>query len=290
MELLLLGLLVAAAALRLRILHRDMERLGTELELRLKEDTNVGLDVPAGDRYFRRLVQILDRQLRQLRREHLRYAQGDRELKAAVTGISHDLRTPLTAICGYLELLKREDMTSEVRSYLEVISGRVEAMRSLTEELLRYSVVLSPGTYEERETVNLCDALAESIAAFYGAFRSKGITPEIILPESPVLRRLNRQALGRIFSNMISNVLRYSAGNFVVTLTDAGKITFQNRAVGLSEVQVGHFFDRFFTVSSGENAGTGLGMSIAKTLTEYMGGSIHAELQGEMFTVTVAFD
>lgn len=293
MECLLLALMtgtVAVAvmlAVRLRLLHRDMDRLEVDIVRLMREDTNVGLDTASGDRQLRRLIGTLDRQLGLLRREHLRYAQGDQELKQAVTGISHDLRTPLTAICGYLELLDREALPQQTRDYLKIISGRVETMRTLTEELLRYSVVLSPDAYGEREWVDLTGALTESLAAFYGAFCSKGITPEILLPEKPVHRWGNRQAVGRIFSNVISNMLRYGTGDVRVVLTEDGTASFRNRAEALDAVQVGRLFDRYVTVSSGAEGGTGLGLSIAKQLVEQMGGTIFAEIQGAYFSVTV---
>lgn len=293
MECLLLALMTGAVAVavmlavRLRLLHRDMDRLEADIVRLIREDTNVGLDTASGDRQLRRLIGTLDRQLGLLRREHLRYAQGDRELKQAVTGISHDLRTPLTAICGYLELLDREALPQQTRDYLKIISGRVETMRTLTEELLRYSVVLSPDAYGEREWVDLTGALTESLAAFYGAFCSKGITPEILLPEKPVHRWGNRQAVGRIFSNVISNMLRYGTGDVRVVLTEDGTASFRNRAEALDAVQVGRLFDRYVTVSSGAEGGTGLGLSIAKQLVEQMGGTIFAEIQGAYFSVTV---
>ena len=79
----------------------------------------------------------LDENLEQLRRERLRLQNGDAELKAAITNVSHDLRTPLTAICGYLELLEREPHTDQSKRYLSVIRERTETMRTLTEELLQ---------------------------------------------------------------------------------------------------------------------------------------------------------
>ena len=81
-----------------------------------------------------------------MRQERLRYQQGDKELKEAVVNISHDLRTPLTAISGYLQLLHGQDLPPDTRRYLEQIDGRAQAMKRLTEELFRYSVVVSEET------------------------------------------------------------------------------------------------------------------------------------------------
>ena len=92
---------------------------------------------------MRRLAAALNRELRLLREQRRRYVAGDRELKEAVANVSHDLRTPLTAICGYLDLLEQEELSPAVGRYVSVIRERAEAMRGLTEELFRYSLLVS---------------------------------------------------------------------------------------------------------------------------------------------------
>lgn len=109
--------------------------------------------------------------------------------------------------------------------------------------------------------------------SFYGALTERKITPEIHLPKEPVLRKENREALSRVFGNILSNVLKYSDGDLKVELKENGELTFSNHARDLDEVQVGKLFDRFFTVETARGS-TGLGLSIARTLMEQMGGKI----------------
>lgn len=139
-------LLLLIVCLRLWSLRRALGELAGQLSYVLSEDTNVRLSLSTRDRYARKLAAELSRELSELRRLRWKYQSGDRELKEAVTNISHDLRTPLTAVCGYLELLEREDKSEAVERYLACIGERAEAMRRLTEELFCYSVVLSPET------------------------------------------------------------------------------------------------------------------------------------------------
>ena len=110
---------------------------------RLAADTNTLIDISTRDPYMRKLASDINVQLRLLRQQRHKYLSGDRELKEAVTNISHDLRTPLTAICGYLDLLDNEDKSENTSRYLSLIGNRVDAMKLLTEELFRYSVILS---------------------------------------------------------------------------------------------------------------------------------------------------
>ena len=223
-----------------------------------------------------------------LRKQRHKYLNGDRELKEAVTNISHDLRTPLTAICGYMDLLEKEEKSENVTRYLSLIENRVDAMKQLTEELFRYSVILST---EEMtmETVHVNGVLEESIAAFYGALTSRGIQPRIHMSGKRIEKKLNRDALARVFSNILNNALKYSDGDLEITLLDDGEIVFSNTASGLSEIQVGKLFDRFFTVEAARNS-NGLGLAISKTLVEQMGGRITADYNNKVLSIAICFE
>lgn len=284
---LVLALLLLALLLKLCLLRSDLKALAEQFTQRIEQDSPNPLFLPSRDPALRQLAVVLDRQLRQLRRARLRYENGDRELKAAVTNISHDLRTPLTAICGYLDLLGREPLSESAARYLSLVENRTEAMKQLTEELFRYSVILSTQELEV-ESVCINSVLEESIAAFYAALTARGIQPQIQICESKVERELNREALGRVFSNILNNALKYSDGDLDIRLGCGGEIQFSNTASGLNEVQVGKLFDRFFTVEAARNSG-GLGLAISKTLVEKMGGSITAGLNNGVLSIQIKF-
>ena len=283
-----LAVAVAVLAIKIRIMQKSMDEICACLAEHLSSDTNRLISVSSGDKYVRRLAGEISRQLAELRRQRLKYIGGDRELKEAVTNISHDLRTPLTAICGYIDLLESEEMTENTKRYLAQIKGRTEALKSLTEELFRYSVVSSVSEMNY-ENVNVGKALEEALLSFYGAFGQKNIPPQISLPEDAVVRTLDAAALSRVFENIIGNALKYSDGDFYVTMEKTGVITFSNTSSALSSVDVGKLFDRFFTVDSARKT-TGLGLSIAKLLTERMGGAISAEYKESKISIVISFN
>lgn len=283
--LLLLGLLILGV--RLVLFRRAARRLGEDFRQKLGEDSNTLLDCQLRDPALRALASELNEPLGQLRAERRRYQQGDRELKEAVTNISHDLRTPLTAIRGYLELLGREEKSPAAERYLAQIENRVEAMSGLTEELFRYSVISSAQELHP-ERLDLARALADSLLSFYGALEERGIRPELEIPEEPVWRALDPAALNRIFANVLSNALKYSDGDLRVSMEPSGEICFSNRARDLDPVAVGRLFDRFYTVEAGRSS-TGLGLSIARTLTQRMGGSIEAQYQDGSLQIRLCF-
>lgn len=283
----ILLLIIFALSSKVYFLRRSAQEIAEAFRDRLAADTNTLIDISTRDPYMRKLAADINVQLRMLRQQRHKYLTGDRELKEAVTNISHDLRTPLTAICGYLDLLDKEDKSENTSRYLSLIGNRMDAMKQLTEELFRYSVILST---EEMilETVHVNGVLEESIAAFYGALTSRDIQPEIHITENRIERQLNREALGRVFSNILNNALKYSDGDLAITLRDDGEIIFSNTASSLNGVQVGKLFDRFFTVEAARNS-NGLGLSIAKTLVEQMGGFILAELENKKLNIRIQF-
>jgi len=281
------AVVIIILAIKIRMMQKSMDEICSCLSEHLSSDTNQLITISSSDKHVRHLASEIARQLAELRRQRRQYISGDRELKEAVTNISHDLRTPLTAICGYLELLEAEEMTDNTIRYVEQISNRTEALKALTEELFRYSVISSVSALSY-EKVNFGRMLEDTLISFYGAFEQKNITPNISLPDGVIIRSLDKSALSRIFGNIISNAVKYSDGDFSVTMTDAGEITFSNTASELSSVDVGKLFDRFYTVDSARKS-TGLGLSIAKLLTERMGGCISADYKGNMLSITLSF-
>ena len=284
----ILAAIIAILAIKVRMMQKSMDEICACVSEHLSSDTNQLITISSNDKHVRHLASEIARQLTELRRQRRQYISGDRELKEAVTNISHDLRTPLTAICGYLELLEAEKMTDNTRRYVEQISNRTEALKALTEELFRYSVISSVSdlSYEE---VNVGRVLEDTLISFYGAFEQKKIAPNISFPDGVIIRSLDKSALSRIFGNIISNAVKYSDGDFAITMTDAGEITFSNTASELSSVDVGKLFDRFYTVDSARKS-TGLGLSIAKLLTERMGGCISANYKGNLLSITLSFE
>ena len=284
----ILCIVIFALLVKIHLLRKSINEITDAFQEKLATETNTLIDVSSRDPYVLKLASDINVQLRLLRKERQQFQQGDIELKEAITNLSHDLRTPLTAINGYLDLLDREDKSDEVNRYISLIRDRSEALKSLTEELFRYSIVTSVQNIS-LERIDLVRALEESLVSFYGVFRERNIEPEIRLPEEPVWKTLDKEAISRVFSNIISNAIKYSEGDFSVSMTESGVITFSNIARKMDAVSVGRLFDRFYTVETGGNS-TGLGLSIAKILVNRMNGSISAEYKDSRLLFKVSFN
>lgn len=284
----ILAAIIIVLLIKIYILQKSAKEIETAFADRLITDTNVLIDISGRDKYMRHLANTINVQLRKLRTERHRFQQGDLELKNAVTNISHDLRTPLTAICGYLELLEQEEKSEAADRYIEVIKDRAEMLIQLTEELFRYSVIISAKNKDIHEQVIINNVIEESIAAFYTDLNERGIAPEIQMPKTKVIRLLDRVALSRVFSNLLSNIIKYSDGDLQIVLSESGEIIFSNMASGLDEIQVGKLFDRFYTIETARKS-TGLGLSISKTLVEQMDGTITAKYTNSRLNIYISF-
>lgn len=271
-----LSVLIAALIIKIISLKRAVKEIEESLFEKLTTDTNTLIDISSNDKRIRSLAGTLNRELAVFRKEKLSYMNGNNELKNSVTNISHDLRTPLTAICGYIELLEREEKTKEAEKYLDIIKKRAEFMVKLTEELFGYSVIMSEDGGKTTSYTDVKNVLEESIASFYEVLMARNIVPVINLTKEKVIKNLNSHALSRVFSNLLNNAVKYSDGDLEISLFENGEIVFANTASKLDVVEVEKLFDRFYTVETAKNS-TGLGLSIAKTLVEQMRGEISAK-------------
>jgi signal transduction histidine kinase len=284
----ILLIIILALVLKIKMMHKAIDQIFQEMSTKISQDTNTLLRVSSGDLYVRKLASRLNVELRNLRKEQQLLYGGNIELKNTVANIAHDLRTPLTAIGGYLYLLESEDKSPVVSQYVNIIAERIQVMKSLSDELFQYFITTATMEEIELESVNISKALEETIIAHHGLLMEKAITLEIELCEKPLVRHLNQKFLSRIFENLLMNVLKYSEGDLKIALDESGEIVFSNKASRLDSLQVERLFERFYTVESA-NPSTGLGLSISKHLTEKMGGEIKGKYEDGKLYVIIKF-
>ena len=269
---------------KILVMKKTAKEISEQFSKLIEGDTNALISISSADRDMTALATDLNTKLKDLREKELIYTNGDRELKSAITNVAHDIRTPLTAICGYVDMMKDESDPAKFDRYLSIISERATALKVLSEELFKYSVSTNSEKFQEMEKIDVNLHLQETLFSFYSKFCERGIVPHITACESSILRITNKNALTRIFSNVIENAIKYSDGDFSVNVKEDGTIRFSNTAHNLSNVDVGKLFDRFFTVENSKYS-TGLGLSIAKQLTKQLGGEISAEYKNEVLTI-----
>ncbi len=285
---LVLIVLLLILVIKIIVMKNELKNIGGELSRIMKTDTNNLITLNTKDKDLRKFVNLLNKNLKELRNLELEYKNGNGELKTSITNISHDLRTPLTAIRGYLDLIENENLPKKQAKYLEIIDRKVKDLTDLTEQLFDFSKVLDVQNEIKKDNIVINNVLEETLISFYGLFKEYKITPKIDICEEKVTRLLNETMLKRIFENIISNAIKYSEKDFNVKLLKDGTIEFSNKTTKIDNVNIEKIFDRYYTVKSSRKA-TGIGLSIAKQLTALSGGEIKATYQNNILKISLKF-
>ena len=265
--------------LKIAILKGSIRQIRREFKERDELNSSAKIGISFRDADLCGLTDDLNKTLEKMRKKYNLYVQGDSEVKQTIGNASHDLRTPLTAIIGYLELAKGKMQAGEdITSYLDIIENRARYMKELTDELFEFSGIIGDNDREELQTeeIEINRVLEDSIIDYYSVLSENGIEPLVEITEEPVVRSLNRHVLERIFANLLSNAVKYSQGDLKITLAGSGEIIFENYAPEITEIQVQQLFDRFYTLRTGRNS-TGLGLAIARNLVTRLDGTIDAK-------------
>lgn len=311
--------------------NKSIKKIEKDVEEILNNDTNSLVMVSTSNKQIKKIANKLNIELKRLRKAKIQYENGSEELKRTITNISHDMRTPLTAISGYIELMengnngkkdedgennetknsnkvlpnvlesdidkKRKVQNNKVKDrvktqynqkYVEIIKRKTNELTELTEQLFTFSTTMDTLWKIDKENCCINEILEESLAEYYSIFKKENIDPKIIICDEKIYKNLNKNSLVRIFENILSNMVKYSDGDFNVNLERSGKITFSNKAEGLDTTTVQKIFDRYFTVENAKSA-TGVGLSIAKQLVELNDGTITAKYIDGSLVVEVKF-
>ena len=282
---------LAVLILKITILKGSIRQIRREFKERDELNSSAKIGISFRDADLCGLTDDLNKTLEKMRKKYNLYVQGDSEVKQTIGNASHDLRTPLTAIIGYLELAKGKMQAGEdITSYLDIIENRARYMKELTDELFEFSGIIGDNDREELQTeeIEINRVLEDSIIDYYSVLSENGIEPLVEITEEPVVRSLNRHALERIFANLLSNAVKYSQGDLKITLAGSGEIIFENYAPEITEIQVQQLFDRFYTVRTGRNS-TGLGLAIARNLVTQLNGTIAAKRIEKNLVIRISF-
>lgn len=274
--------------IKIMIMKNEINNIGKSISSIINTDTNNLITINTNDNELKKLANVLNKSLKELRKLELEYKNGSGELKSSITNISHDLRTPLTAIRGYLDLMNNTNLSKQQIKYLKIIDDKVKDLTELTEQLFDFSKTLDIQGELNRENLCINAILEDTLASFYSLFKAHNITPKIEICEESIIKSLNKNMLKRIFENIISNALKYSENDFCVKLYNNGTIEFSNETTKLDQVSLKKIFDRYYTVSNAKKS-NGIGLSIAKQLVDLSGGVIEAKYKNNRLFIKVKF-
>ena len=222
------------------------------------------------------------------------YRQKDERLKEAIANLSHDIRTPLTSLSGYFDLLCDCEEEQDEERYQQIIRERIRTLETMLEELFTYTKLQNDAYVLELQKENITKIVCDNILSFYQEIKKRKIEPDIRVEEDNVWIWGNQTAAARIIQNIIRNALLHGSGGLEIRAGRENRIySFEcsNTVENPEEIDVEQVFTRFYKSDSARQAvSTGLGLAITKELAERMGGTICARLEGNCFCIRVEFE
>ncbi len=219
--------------------------------------------------------------------------QSENSLKETITNLSHDIRTPLTSMDGYFQLLAQSDSEEERQHYIDVIQSRITSLKDMLEELFTYTKLQNESYELTLESLDFGKCVFDTVFSFYDEFQKKGIVPQIDFYEGHLAVIGNHEAIRRALQNIIKNSLEHGQQKIVFELQRNNcQAIFRcmNDVEIPNKIDMTQVFSRFYKADNARsNTSTGLGLSIAKSLIEKMGGTIKADLNENIFVIEIRF-
>lgn len=272
---------------------REFRRINKEIINNLDEYIN--LKTTSIDKDVENLIQSINLIFDSKQKIVAEKKENEEKLRASITNMSHDLRTPLTSIIGYLQMIKSEKQSEgDKKEYIEIVERRTKALQQLINSFYDLSRIEGNEYKFNYKKVNLSNVLCENIAVFYNDFINNNIEPIIEVEENIKEIISDDVAISRIFSNLIGNMIKHG-GNFVkITLKQEDNLIvteFINNVTEVTEENLDKLFDRFYTVdNSRSDKNTGLGLYITKILVERLGYFIDAKMEEENLIIRIVWE
>lgn len=272
---------------------RQVKDICRQLRFLQECDSNMLITTEMKKGHIGELAELLNTLLKERKKGRADYQKKEQMIADIYTNLSHDIRTPLTSLDGYFQLLEETQEENDRKRYIQIIQERIESLKEMLEELFTYTK-LQNGTYELKlEPQNVGQILKETVFSYYDDWAEQEISPQFEITEEPVWIRGNKQALRRTIQNIIKNGLDHGNKEIRIQLSRNEKqmeLVFQNKIEPGEQIDISRVFERFYKADKARSkSSTGLGLSIAKGFVEKMHGEIAAEIKEDWFCIKISF-
>lgn len=268
-------------------IKKEIKNIYTQLNDYNNMKTRKKIDVNLIDKDIEKLATSINNHIDIHIRSAINQRNSEDELKRSIANISHDIRTPLTSILGYIQMSKNDNISQEQKEeYINIAESRSKSLRKILENFFSLSIIQSPEYVIKMDSVNINNILYQVISSSYDKFIKYNIEPTIDIKEENIMVIGNKVEINRIIDNLISNLIKYSKGKEVIELKQKDKkciLTISNKTRDLKQEDINLFFNRFYKhdLSRNSSESSGLGLSITKSLIEKMNGDIKVKLEND---------
>ncbi len=311
----ILVLLIALTIITIKYIlyRRQVKEICRQIQFVSSNTTNHKVRTDLKDKEVVELAQMINDMCEEHNKQEISLISKDRRLKETLTSVSHDIRTPLTSLKGYFELLMSEEDVDKKLQYAQVMSERMDNLSDLLDELFTYTKLQNEDYKLEMEKHDMTKLVLDTIFSFYEIFKEKGYEPELDVDEKTYKVMCNDVAVKRVISNVVKNALVHGMGDIKLIYEfiseDDDKVsvgeskqfgskpakrvmfTCENSIPHPENMDITQVFDRFYKADKARNEkSTGLGLAIAKEMVEKMGGAIEAKLINRRFIIEITFE
>lgn len=280
-------------AVQLFDMKRQLRKIAEQLRSQLTRDENTPLSIEFIDRDINEMTILVNEMLERIQQTQAEAGKSEAALRASIALISHDMRTPLTSVIGYLQLAKKNCKDADTLRNIQIAEERAGYCNKLINDFFELSVADSGEYSLHMEKLDIGEILCEQILASYPNFEQKKITPEFEQAGRAIYINGDAELLERALQNLISNSIKYSSDRIVFSLSEqvqTGVVILKISNSVKQTIDTEHVFDRFYREDTSRSAdGTGLGLYICRKFIQDMGGSIRALCENGVFTVEAKF-
>lgn len=274
---------------------KGMKYIIERLQFIRTHDTNMNITLQMQHKQLNDLAIELNKIIIDNKNERISITKAGQDFKEGLTNISHDLRTPLTSIAGYVQMLESEKISQQKKQeYYSIIRRRIDVLVKMLDELYDYARIESDEYQLKLERININNILTDVISLFYYDFIARSEEPFINIPAKPIYINVDKDAITRVFQNLIKNHLTHGTGAISISVEEVEKrvyICFKNHAPDLDRDDVQKLFNRFYTADkSRSKKTTGLGLVIVKNLVSRMNGKVEAAVANTYLTINIIFN
>lgn len=273
--------------------QRQVKDICRQLAFLLKNESNMLItsDIETGG--IGRLRDSLNELLSRQRGEKVRYQEKEKMISEIYTSLSHDIRTPLTSLDGYFQLLETSEDPKEQDRYIQIIQERISSLKEMLEELFLFAKLKNDSYQIELSVCCFSSILKETVFSYYDEWQRRGLKPEIQIPGERLYFTGNEQALRRLIQNVIKNGLDHGKDKIGICLyRNEGMLHLKisNQTDHPEKIDISRVFERFYKADGARSrTSSGLGLSIARELAVKMGGEMQAGISGEEFWIEAVF-
>lgn len=276
------------------LMIKEINSICEQVRFLINNNSQMRINTSFSIKTFMEFAEIINNFLDSYHNKEKAYINKEKYLQNTIRGLSHDIRTPLTSLDGYLQLIADNKEIINNDKYFSIMRNRISSLNNILDQLFTF-VKLQENEYKlEMEKIDFTSLALQTLFNYYEDFKFRNIEPKINFPNKKIFINANTDALERIFQNIYKNILEHGQNPISLSISeDEKKLIFvsKNKTKDGLTINKDDLFKEFYKASNSRNgSSTGLGLAITKALVEKLNGKITADISDNYFAIEISFN